>query len=44
MNSYDLYLPQEQRDYIDKVLATTSGKVILVLLTGCGALDVSRNE
>ena len=42
--SYDLYLPQEQREYIDKVLATTYGKVILVLITGCGAVDISKIE
>ena len=42
--SYDLYLPQEQREYIDKVLATTYGKVILVLMTGCGAVDISKIE
>lgn len=42
--SYDLYLPKEQREYIDKVLATTYGKVILVLITGCGAVDISKIE
>ena len=42
--SYDLYLPKEQREYIDKVLATTYGKVILILITGCGAVDISKIE
>lgn len=43
MYSEDLLLPVEQREYIDTVMKNTEAKVILVLYSGCGAVDLSRN-
>lgn len=43
MCSEDLLLPLEQREYIDTIMKNTEAIIILVLYSGCGAVDLSRN-
>ena len=38
-----MLLPLEQREYIDTIMKNTEAKIILVLYSGCGAVDLSRS-
>lgn len=40
----DLLLPAGQRALIEAVLRKTRAKVVLVLFSGCGAIDLSAYE
>ena len=40
----DLLLPAGQRALIEAVLCETRAKVVLVLFSGCGAIDLSAYE
>lgn len=40
----DLLLPAGQRALIEAVLRETRAKVVLVLFSGCGAIDLSAYE
>lgn len=44
MDSEDILLPKGQRALIDMVLQRTRAKVVLVLFSGCGAMDLSAYQ
>lgn len=43
-NREDILLPKGQRALIEAVLKRTNAKVVLVLFSGCGAMDLSAYE